>query len=159
MAYSAKAVANYFLDKDDDISQMKLHKLLYFAQGWHLAVREGPLFKEPIEAWQYGPVVPSIWYEFKDFGSRPITSKAQRFDAKRMVPFTPKIADADEATQRLLDRVWEEYGHLSAVELSQMTHEAETPWSRTRKENEGTLGPEIPRSQIQEYFAAQMQDA
>ena len=64
-AYSSKAVANYFLEKSDlpakgRLTQMKLHKLVYFAHGICLAVYNKPLIKDEIQAWQYGPVVPEL---------------------------------------------------------------------------------------------------
>jgi uncharacterized phage-associated protein len=163
VAYSSKAIANYFLDKDDsgrDITQMKLHKLLYFAQGWNLAILDVELFKDEIQAWQYGPVVPSIWYEFQDFGARPITRKAKRYYVERGVQFTPKVGDLDGDTRQILDRVWGEYGALTAGQLSRMTHESGTPWAKTRERcQQGSFDSEIPIEAIKEYFTAQMQDA
>lgn len=69
--YHAKAVANFFLKRGHP-TQMKLHKLLYYAHGWHLGFTGEPLLDEAIEAWAYGPVVPSIYQELKMLGSAPI---------------------------------------------------------------------------------------
>lgn len=74
------AVANYFLDKarEDgvDLSPMKLQKLIYFAHGWHLAIYGEPLIDESVEAWAWGPVISSIYHDFKKYGRDPITSPA-----------------------------------------------------------------------------------
>ena len=75
--YKVEAVANWFLQyaKSNDIiiDHMKLQKMIYFANGWALGVTGEPLIDERFEAWQYGPVVPSIYHQFKAFGRRPIT--------------------------------------------------------------------------------------
>jgi uncharacterized phage-associated protein len=66
-------VANYFLSKADPeagdvISNLKLQKLLYYAQGFHLAIYGERLFIEQIKAWKHGPVVPDIYHHFKKHG-------------------------------------------------------------------------------------------
>jgi len=58
--------------EDDELSNMKLQKLLYYAQGHHLAKKHGALFTGEIEAWSHGPVVPSVCRAFKDFGAASI---------------------------------------------------------------------------------------
>lgn len=72
------AIANYFIElaKNDDnlVSPMKLQKLVYFAHGWCLALADKPLINEKVEAWQYGPVVGSLYREFKKYGNEGITS-------------------------------------------------------------------------------------
>lgn len=58
---SAHDVAAYILRKQGPMSVWKLHKLLYYAQAWHLVWEEEPLFREHIEAWANGPVVPALY--------------------------------------------------------------------------------------------------
>ena len=76
----AAAVANEFLQLQDKnpgsshIDPMKLQKLIYYAHSWSLAVYGEPLIEEDIEAWSWGPVVRSVYLEFKDFGSKPIVA-------------------------------------------------------------------------------------
>ena len=69
MPFSAAAVANEFLHlahRDDrPITPLKMQKLVYFAHGWHLAITGAPLISEPIQAWQYGPVISSLYQIFK----------------------------------------------------------------------------------------------
>src|SRR5690606_17024633 len=74
---SCFAVANYFLsqsnaDAGDLISNLKLQKLVYYAQGFSLALLDEPLFEDEIEAWMHGPVVPALYREFKTHGSAGI---------------------------------------------------------------------------------------
>ncbi|MGA8142178.1 MAG: type II toxin-antitoxin system antitoxin SocA domain-containing protein, partial [Desulfobaccales bacterium] len=66
-------VAKYFLSLTDEesgelISNLKLQKLVYYAQGFHLVFYDTPLFSERIEAWTYGPVVPDLYHEYKSHG-------------------------------------------------------------------------------------------
>ena len=69
--YSAIAVANCFLDIADaqsrPITPLKIQKLVYIAHGWHLAIYEEPLIVELVEAWKWGPVIPLLYHEFKNF--------------------------------------------------------------------------------------------
>jgi uncharacterized phage-associated protein len=62
---SAIAVANWFIEQNriapSDLTHLKIQKMLYFAQGWHLAYFDVPLFEDPIEAWKYGPVVRPVY--------------------------------------------------------------------------------------------------
>ena len=156
--YDSKAVANYYLLKPEPErgganTQMKLHKLIFYAHGWHLGLRGEPLLDEMVEAWEYGPVVPSLYHEFKDLGAAPIDRLATEFDV-RTAGFDriPAIDDNDQATSALLDRVWKIYGPLTASQLSQMTHEPGSPWSETRRKNPKIKSVDIPNDLIEEYF-------
>jgi uncharacterized phage-associated protein len=166
MPYSAKAVANYFIEKAAregvPLTPMKLQKLVYFAQGWHLALRDRPLIDEQIEAWQYGPVVRSLYRAFRECGDRPIREQAMDYGSQPE-PTVPTVeeqpADA-EYTRKFLDRIWQIYGGYTAIQLSNMTHEPGTPWDAVRKEYEGAipLGTDIPRETIRRYFQERMRE-
>jgi uncharacterized phage-associated protein len=129
---TAQDVADYFLgtldvESGDDITQLKLQKLLYYAQGLHVAMHDAPLFPEPIHAWDNGPVVRPIWERYTDYGKRPIDP---------LVGFDPSIYPPE--TQELLAAVYATYGQFSAGKLWQMTHQ-ELPWRQTPRNNEITL--------------------
>ena len=73
---SAETAARYILllaqnteQEPELITQLRLHKLLYYAQGWHLGIRGQPLFAERIEAWKHGPVVAPLYPKFADYGA------------------------------------------------------------------------------------------
>lgn len=166
MGYSAKAIANYFIriskTTRDQITPLKVQKLVYFSHGWHLALHPDglPLVDDEfIEAWQFGPVFPSLYFEFKHCGKKPIKEYAQDFNLidigtknKRVEMVTPQIRNTDTIVPELLDRVWEVYKGYSAVQLSSLTHAPDTPWAITRKENPGVRNVDIPNELIREYY-------
>jgi uncharacterized phage-associated protein len=160
--YDPKAVANYFLEKGKPISQMKLHKLVYYAHGWNLAIRDEPLINEAVEAWSYGPVVPSLYHEFKDLGSSRINRKATTLEVvsegSRPELRAPALDSTDLETRKLLDRVWDVYGGLTAAQLSGMTHKPGTPWTVTRNTHPRLKGADIPNELIQKHFKARLKD-
>ncbi len=128
MSYNVIQIANKIIDNTDFehgelISNLKLQKLLYYVQGFNLAIMEKPLFSENIEAWQYGPVVREVYFHFKSFGAGNIRLKSN-FDLPQMT--------IDE--EKLFNEVMTEYGKYSAVRLMEMTHE-ELPWKTTFAKN------------------------
>jgi uncharacterized phage-associated protein len=162
--YSAAAVANWFLTRAAQdkvpLDPMKLQKLIYFAHGWCLALTGKPLIDEHIEAWDYGPVVPSVYHEFKDFGRRPIdrpmTDLASVISEGLLKDYTlhePKIID-DPDIEKLLERVWEVYGKLSGVTLANMTHAPDGAWHKAYTElAQGRRGVDIPDAFIVREFS------
>lgn len=140
--YKALDIANWFLqyndylsnceNEDTDlISNLKLQKLLYYAQGCYLAAYDKMLFDEDIVAWRHGPVIESIYRHFKEYGSKGI----DEFDAVTI----------DNDTSSLLEDVYKVFGKYSAWGLRQMTHE-ETPWQTT--EINCVIDPDV----IKKYF-------
>lgn len=153
----AEAVANWLLDRADADEQpldpMKLQKLIYFAHGWHLALSNEPLVDELFEAWQYGPVLPSVYHAFKDHGAQPIRTRASRTDWQTFETTTPCVSGTDRVAE-LLETIWREYGRLSGLQLSHLTHLADSPWDQTRQANPGIRNANIPNALIQGDFTA-----
>ena len=153
--YSPSHVANYFLHRankeDVKITQLKLLKLVYIGYGWVQAVLNRPLFKEGIEAWQHGPVVPSLYNEFKHFGRNPITSLATEFDLEALEFMPVEIPNEDSEARIVLGKVWDVYSRFTASALRNKTHEANTPWTNTYKDGQG-FGDEIAPEMIKEHF-------
>lgn len=153
--YSAKSVANYFLEKawqsDGGVDPMKLQKLVYFAHGWNLGLFGEALIDEQVEAWPFGPVVPSLYHEFKVYGRNPITTQAMRYTG---FSATPWPIPGDSRSTELLGRIWQVYKDASATKLSNITHKDGSPWSRVNEEYGGRIpkGTDIPRSYIEEHF-------
>ena len=153
--YKAKAVANFFLDcasaEKKKLDPMKLQKLLYVAHGWHLALDNEPLIDERVEAWRYGPVIPSLYHEFKGVGSGPIEGYATRFNIHKLEFEEPRIDDADPIVD-FLERIWDVYGEFTAVQLSNMTHQPESPWGKTWSQNRGVRNLNISNDVIGEHY-------
>lgn len=127
-------IARYYILKGHQenipISPMKLQKLIYFAHGWYLAFFDKSLLSEEIQAWKYGPVIPSVYNEFKAYGNSPISSSF-RISSAEMV-FNPEV-------QRFLDFVWKIYKKYTAIELSNLTHVRKSPWEITISKNGGAV--------------------
>jgi uncharacterized phage-associated protein len=163
MPFSTKAVANEFLTiarkAGKDLTPMKLQKLVYFAHGWFLAVTGKPLISERVQAWQYGPVIQSLYKEFKEYGNEPIITPAaieSGWDGERTRVFVYSLDNSglkeeeiNEARQ-VIQKVWDLYGGFSAARLSNATHVDGGPWQQVYKEGHRSI--EIPDDKIRGYF-------
>lgn len=157
--YSAKAVSNFFLAKSRKITQMKLHKLLYYAHGWHLGLTSLPLLDEMVEAWHHSPIVPSVFHEFKLFGSRPITCFAREFNPDEFArEIVPSVDVGDTFVHDLLERIWKVYNGFSDDQLFHMTRAVGSPWSKTHNQHPGIKGVDIPNQLFAEHFAERVRD-
>ena len=129
--YHALDIANYFLFKAQEedqelLSNLKLQKLVYYAQGLHLVIYGAPLFNEAIEAWQYGPVVPDLYHQYKKFGASGIPADDD---------YDP--LSIDKKTREFLDEIYELLGQFSAVRLMDLAH-ADQCWISAGVGNEIT---------------------
>jgi uncharacterized phage-associated protein len=123
LGYDAIDIAKWFVnatdrESGDDITHLKVQKLLYYAQGWALAYFDLPFFAEKMEAWAHGPVAPSVWEKLKEFGYSSIPEQK----------IMRKIS-GDHG--RLLGAVNQKYSIFSAKKLEAMTH-SESPWLTAR---------------------------
>lgn len=108
------------------ITPMKLQKLLYFVcRDYVKQFGESPI-SEQFEVWQYGPVLPSVYAEFRQFGAKAITEYAK--DARG----TAYKVNEDDAPglAEIIDRIWRKYKSKSGIELSQITHQRSSGWYR-----------------------------
>jgi uncharacterized phage-associated protein len=141
----AFACANYILDNlqnrgINDLTNLKLEKLLYFAYGIHISLYNEALFDEKIQAWRLGPVVPSVYREFKDFGSNPIGNHSR---ARMMEDFTGEITtpnltslDNQENAEKSLVITCVAYGNQKAWKLVDITHKEKTSaWAKVYDPN------------------------
>ncbi|MCM1517469.1 MAG: DUF4065 domain-containing protein [Pseudoflavonifractor sp.] len=141
MAYKALDIANELLrlaereDEGDLMSNLKLQKMLYYQQGFHLAYFGTPLFDEEIEAWMYGPVVPEVYDAYDHYGRNGIES-----DPDKEMDFEPE-------EWRLFLKVFDIYGQYSAIGLMNMTHQEPT-WMNVRKGH----GCVISKESMTEFF-------
>ena len=148
--YDSRAIANEILhyahEKGLKLTIMQLIKLVYLANGWSLALLDYPLIDEPVQAWQYGPVIPNVYRTFNRFRSAPITGYAvEEFSGHEY------RAPLDEAERRLIRAVVDTYGHMHAFKLSEIMHQPNTPWNQTY-ESQGPYSV-IPENVIKDHFS------
>ena len=149
--YTASHIANYFLIKAQvenisDMSVMKVIKLVYIAYAWYYAICEEKLFDEKIEAWRYGPVVPSLYHEFKRFGTQPVDG----FSINSTEDISPVIAWDDTLTSVILLRVWKSYKKKNAAKLSNITHGEDSFWDQMYNNANGKAGKKTYAEQLVE---------
>ncbi|AHN71872.1 Panacea domain-containing protein [Aggregatibacter actinomycetemcomitans] len=142
MGYSSIAIANSFIGKANigeisNLTPMKLQKLMFYTQSWYIKLYGKPLFEGGFERWQFGPVLPEIYHEFKPFGSRIISSFGTDIWGKQQI-----IKESDKDTLLFLDKIIEIYGKFDGPQLSWMTHQPETAWSM------GRLGSVITQDEL-----------
>jgi uncharacterized phage-associated protein len=154
MTYTPQHVANFFLDKAEEdgipMSPLKLLKLVYIAYGWVLALKNEKLFDEPIEAWQHGPVIPSLYHEFKHYRSMPISARSEEIDLDTWDTVTPRIPSDDEDTNLILNKVWTSYRRFKAWDLRNKTHEEGGPWHKVYAE--GLQNIELRDQDIRDHY-------
>lgn len=146
MQTSYSDVANYFLalanETGDVLTNLKLQKLVYYAQAWYLANFKNPLFKTDFQAWVHGPAIPELYREYKKFGFSPITTKLKMTDVK-----------IDNKVRNFLEEVAKVYMPYGAFELESMTHN-EKPWIDARDGCEADENCEniISQNSMRDYY-------
>lgn len=144
---SVHDVAAEVINRLGSMTAMKLEKLVYYCQGWHLARHGVPLFQEAIEAWRQGPVVPVLYRQHR---GQYTVSNWPSGDVSQLTP----------AHLHTIEWVAAEYGAFSAIELSRMTHN-ELPWRAAR----GALPESAPSSarlstdMMRNYYSRQLADS
>lgn len=125
MPYSSIKLANEFLRcaREDGraLTPLQLIKLVYIAHGWGLPLLGRPLLNEPVQAWQYGPVVPSLYHAIRHFRASPVVGD---------VAGDPDPQALSDVERQFIRNVYDRYKHLSGTQLSSLTHMDDTPWSQ-----------------------------
>lgn len=139
-------IANFFVDlansdSDDCMTNLRVNKLIYFAQAWSLVRRDMPLFSEEIQAWTYGPVVPSVYHAFKDYGRERIQNVHGEY--------SPDIFSSEEL--ELLIDIAQYYGKFTSPALVDITHSDNSPWQKVFSKTENRI---ISKGSLKEYFSA-----
>jgi len=149
MAYNVIDIAKKIIKMADDdianggdnITNLKLQKLLYYQQGYHLAQFDKPLFDENVEAWMYGPVVPVAYDYFQQYGAQ-------------ILPVEKDVIILPDEEESLFYQVYDAYREFSAIGLMNMTHR-EKPWTEAVPHNRGTV---ISLDAMKSYFKTQLVD-
>jgi uncharacterized phage-associated protein len=159
MKYPALKIANMFLrlaaiDRRN-ISPMKLQKLLYLAQGYCLVETGEPLVDELFEAWKFGPVLPSLYHACKSFGGNSV--HGQLGDSYGLENSPANLEQRHSKIKEIIQFVWETYGDMQAIELSNWTHEKGGPWDKVvHSPDYHFRNQAIPNDLIKTYFTERM---
>lgn len=157
MSYDCRAIANEVLDLSDQLqlrlTHMAVHKIMYYAHGWHLAKYDTSFIEQDFEAWKDGPVQRLVWEALKISGSSPVDRRATQFDLVTRHTWEVRQEVKNEQLTFLREIV-RGYGTVHAFELSEMTHERDGPWDRVWNAPAGqiSIGMRIPNSSIRAYF-------
>lgn len=136
----AHYVLQYTTQRDIRITHLQLQKVLYYIQGYHLREFGQPLFEDKIYAWQYGPVVKSVYANYFIYGALPLRVTEE------------KELYVDEKQKALINHVVEEKTKLRAAQLVAATH-SETPWKSLAELAKAGQRPEITIESMKAYFA------
>lgn len=143
-------VANFFIDiinsdEEGSVTNLQLNKIVFFAQAWSLVLKNKPLFDEDFRAWDYGPVLSSIYHKFKDYGKQYIARVSDNIFEDVFY---------SETIDFLLD-VYREYSKYSETELVNLTHVKGGVWEQIRSKNKKKRNEIIPKDLIKDYYSKQ----
>jgi len=137
----AKVLIQMGIKSSSPKDPLQIIKLTYLCHGWMLGLHSKSLSAQPVEAWQYGPVIPDVYHGLKHFGNSLIYSAN--------VPFYD--SEFDETEYDLISQVSDVYGDFTGIQLSQITHAVGTPWHTIwHQYGRNTI---IPNNLIQEHFS------
>lgn len=142
----SRNIANWFIrrarrDKGRSLTNMQLQKLVYFAHGWAMALHRHPLVRDPIQAWEFGPVIPPLYKSLAKWGPNPVTSPIEGTPEEEIPPYQEEV----------LEQVYTAYAKYPASVLSSLTHAKGTPWERAFEP--GSRGTIIDNNLIADYFS------
>ena len=132
-----------FRDDRTDMTPVKLQKMLFFLNGWHLAVTGYPCIDEPFEAWEYGPVIRSVYYRLEPIGGSQVTACLTDYDPVSGSFKSYVVADSRHQFHEILDLTWEKYIGIDVARLSAMSHTPESPWAMAMKEGSITIRSDV----------------
>lgn len=168
MKNDAIAIANYFVDKANKdtyapypLTLLRLVKYVYIAYGFSMAILDKIIIDkrfDTVEAWKYGPVIPSVYHSFKHNQNNPITEKSSILTSEKddgtLVFLSPCIKDED--ISMILDFVWDRYKDHTTTELINILHKKGTPWDYCYREG---VNAEIPDEMTKIYYKSIIDNA
>ncbi len=151
------SICNELIDmaknSNESLSPMKMQKLVFFIYGYYKAKTDKSVFDdEKFQVWQFGPVLPSLYYHFKKYGTSNIRNYAVKFDGT--LPRFNKNAPQNYDLIRTIEQVWKKYGSKGAIELSTLTHQHGTPWEKAKNRDSLYISDE----DIVEYFKKELKN-
>lgn len=153
MVYDVLNICRYIINYSDGVSNLKLQKLLYFIQAYFLITKGEPCFYDDIEAWDFGPVIPKAYCEYKQFGCGDIPSiksfiqidENNIWDSKRIL-YDDSVIEKDD--KKRINAVVDLFADYSATNLVELTHK-QAPWTNAYVPHMNNV---ITLSSIKEYF-------
>ena len=163
MNNDAITLANYFVEKSNSdnhapypLTLLRLVKYVYIAYGFALSILGKKIIDgrfDTVEAWKYGPVIPSVYHSFKYHGNNRITEKSSIATKENkdgtLQFFTPEVTDND--IKEILDFVWKRYRDMPTGALIDLLHNSNTPWAYCYQEGKNV---EIPDEMTKVYYDA-----
>jgi len=143
--HDARSVANYLIRRGIErdagpFTPLQVIKLTYLCHGWMLGLYGEPFSAQPVEAWKHGPVIPDVYHKVKIHGRLPIRK-----------PLDFPFPEFDAREENLVTQVEDVYGGFTGIQLSQLTHEKDSPWFQIwHRFGRNTI---IPNPLIQKHFA------
>ena len=158
MSSDGRAIANYVLDlcesKGRKVSPLSLQKIVYFCHVWTLIKLNRPLIKHSFEAWEFGPVLPYLYREFKCFSDQAITARALVMNPGTGEKIVAQ-ADLDPDVEDLVGTVIDFYSQLRAADLVSMSHVKDGPWDRVwRHQGNANPGMKIDDESIKDFYSS-----
>jgi uncharacterized phage-associated protein len=130
--YEARKICNCLLARYDskrhDLTNLRLNKLLFFIHGESLKIRPNGLIRNHFEAWQFGPVIRSVFDTFKVYGDNIITMPAYYLDYASGKEVPIPYDDISQSDVRIIEQAFDEYSRLSTGQLVALSHESGGPW-------------------------------
>ena len=144
----ARFVINYCNDMKYDISNLRLQKLLYFIQAYYIGVKnKSALFNEDFEAWDFGPVVPCVYHEYKSFGGNDIPKINKYFEGMTIIKYDEKMILKTDRNN--ISHVIDMFKNDSTSRIVSITH-GQDPWINAYN----SLDKTIYKKDIKKYFVA-----
>jgi uncharacterized phage-associated protein len=125
-------------ERGEEINHLKLQKLLYYVQAWHVTFTDKPIIKEEFEAWLHGPVVRKVWDYYKKYSVMIKPLKCEKYNL-----------NLTKEQEEIIEDVLNEYGDKTGYYLECLTHE-EKPWREARKRGENSI---ISCESMKEYYS------
>ncbi len=139
-AHDALGVANWLIEYGGLYTPLQIIKLVYLSHGWMLGLYQRPLIKQKVEAWKYGPVIPDVYHQLKEYGSSSVEDSIPGI----------QIVNFDDIENDLIKQVNIKYGCYSGIRLSQLTHTPNSPWDQIKKK--GGINAIIPNELMEKYY-------
>jgi len=149
---SYQDVADFFLaianERGETITNLRLQKLVYYAQAWFLANTGKPLFEEDFEAWVHGPVLPVLYDKYKELGPKPIVTELKFPDVEKRF---------GKSELEILNAVADVYMQYGAYQMELMTHNEE-PWIKARQgiEPDARSNNKIDKALMMEFYGERL---